>query len=113
MLRSAIEPVAAPSPPATPPARRPGSPNAPSARSPPRDGHQLEGYLEHDARPSTGIVLDASGNEMFARLGGRRRTRSSRAAPTTRSMFEDPDPAAAPRTSGIAEGLTEWIKRGH
>ncbi|MGW2181780.1 FadR/GntR family transcriptional regulator [Streptomyces sp. NPDC001732] len=66
-------------------------------------GGQLEGYLEHDTAFHR-IVLDASGNEMFARLGdvvaevltGRTHHRV---------MFEDPDPAAVTLHVRVAEAV--------
>ncbi|WP_340381900.1 FadR/GntR family transcriptional regulator [Streptomyces sp. SS7] len=64
-------------------------------------GHRLEGYLLHDIAFHR-VILIASGNEMFARLGdvvaevltGRTRHRV---------MFEDPDPAAVTLHVRLAE----------
>ncbi|KUN77165.1 FadR/GntR family transcriptional regulator [Streptomyces griseoruber] len=64
-------------------------------------GHRLEGYLLHDIAFHR-VVLTASGNEMFARLGdvvaevltGRTHHRV---------MFEDPDPAAVTLHVRLAE----------
>lgn len=68
-------------------------------------GRRLEGYLEHDVAFHR-IVLNASGNEMFARLGdvvaevltGRTQHRV---------MFEDPDPAAVTLHVQVAEAVRE------
>lgn len=68
-------------------------------------GHQLEGYLRHDIAFHR-IVLSASGNEMFARLGdvvaevltGRTHHRV---------MFENPDPAAVTLHVRVAEAVRE------
>ncbi|MFI6938973.1 FadR/GntR family transcriptional regulator [Streptomyces sp. NPDC050418] len=68
-------------------------------------GQQLEGYLRHDIEFHR-IVLNASGNEMFARLGdvvaevltGRTRHQV---------MFEDPDPAAVTLHVNVAEAIRE------
>ncbi|WP_372352095.1 FadR/GntR family transcriptional regulator [Streptomyces sp. KL116D] len=69
VLRSAVEPVAAGL--AARDATRPGSArNSPSARSawsPRRAATQLEAYLVHDIEFHR-VVLNASGNEMFAHL---------------------------------------------
>ncbi|MEV7073514.1 FadR/GntR family transcriptional regulator [Streptomyces sp. NPDC091972] len=84
-------------------------------------GHRLEGYLLHDIAFHR-VILNASGNEMFARLGDvvaevlTGRTRHE-------VMFEDPDPAAvtlhvrlaeAVRAgdAGHAEALTREIAEG-
>ncbi|MEU1477524.1 FadR/GntR family transcriptional regulator [Streptomyces sp. NPDC001668] len=84
-------------------------------------GHRLEGYLFHDIAFHR-VILNASGNEMFARLGDvvaevlTGRTRHE-------VMFEDPDPAAvtlhvrlaeAVRAgdAGHAEALTREIAEG-
>ncbi|WP_455358083.1 FadR/GntR family transcriptional regulator [Streptomyces sp. SYSU K21746] len=68
-------------------------------------GHQLEGYLVHDVAFHR-VVLQASGNEMFARLGdvvaevltGRTQHRV---------MFDDPDPAAVTLHVQVAEAVRE------
>lgn len=68
-------------------------------------GHQLEKYLEHDIAFHR-VVLNASGNEMFARLGdvvaevltGRTHHRV---------MFDDPDPAAVTLHVRVAEAVRE------
>lgn len=68
-------------------------------------GHQLEKYLEHDVAFHR-IVLNASGNEMFARLGdvvaevltGRTHHQV---------MFDDPDPAAVTLHVQVAEAVRE------
>ncbi|MEV5981574.1 FadR/GntR family transcriptional regulator [Streptomyces sp. NPDC052114] len=68
-------------------------------------GHQLEGYLKHDIAFHR-VVLNASGNEMFARLGdvvaevltGRT---------THEVMFEDPDPPAVTLHVKVAEAVRE------
>ncbi|SDK21584.1 FadR/GntR family transcriptional regulator [Streptomyces indicus] len=68
-------------------------------------GQQLEGYLRHDIEFHR-IILNASGNEMFARLGdvvaevltGRTRHQV---------MFEDPDPAAVTLHVKVAEAVRE------
>ena len=68
-------------------------------------GHQREAYLVHDIAFHR-TVLDASGNEMFARLGdvvaevltGRTHHRV---------MFEDPDPAAVTLHVQVAEAVRE------
>lgn len=68
-------------------------------------GHQLEGYLRHDIAFHR-VVLDASGNEMFARLGDvvaevlTGRTRHE-------VMFHDPDPAAVTLHVQVAEAVRE------
>lgn len=68
-------------------------------------GHQLEGYLRHDVAFHR-VVLDASGNEMFARLGDvvaevlTGRTRHE-------VMFHDPDPAAVTLHVQVAEAVRE------
>ncbi|MEU1516568.1 FadR/GntR family transcriptional regulator [Streptomyces sp. NPDC005811] len=66
-------------------------------------GHRLEGYLLHDIAFHR-VILTASGNEMFARLGdvvaevltGRTHHRV---------MFEDPDPAAVTLHVRLAETI--------
>ncbi|MEU8437709.1 FCD domain-containing protein [Streptomyces sp. NPDC029216] len=68
-------------------------------------GHQLEGYLHHDVAFHR-TVLNASGNEMFARLGDvvaevlTGRTRHE-------VMFHDPDPAAVTLHVRVAEAVRE------
>lgn len=68
-------------------------------------GHQLEGYLHHDVAFHR-IVLNASGNEMFARLGDvvaevlTGRTQHA-------VMFHDPDPAAVTLHVRVAEAVRE------
>ncbi|MDJ0379966.1 FCD domain-containing protein [Streptomyces sp. G-G2] len=68
-------------------------------------GHQLEGYLAHDVAFHR-IVLNASGNEMFARLGDvvaevlTGRTQHA-------VMFHDPDPAAVTLHVRVAEAVRE------
>ncbi|MFF9349714.1 FadR/GntR family transcriptional regulator [Streptomyces sp. NPDC014734] len=68
-------------------------------------GRQLEGYLEHDIAFHR-IVLDASGNEMFARLGD---VVAEVLAGRTHHqvMFEDPDPAAVTLHVRLAEAVRE------
>ncbi|OKJ32908.1 FadR/GntR family transcriptional regulator [Streptomyces sp. CB01580] len=68
-------------------------------------GRQLEGYLEHDITFHR-IVLDASGNEMFARLGD---VVAEILAGRTHHhvMFEDPDPAAVTLHVRVAEAVRE------
>lgn len=73
-------------------------------------GQQLEGYLRHDIAFHR-IVLNASGNEMFARLGdvvaevltGRTHHQV---------MFEDPDPAAVTLHVRLAEAVREGDAEG-
>ncbi|WP_320780165.1 FadR/GntR family transcriptional regulator [Streptomyces sp. CRN 30] len=66
-------------------------------------GHRLEGYLFHDVAFHR-VVLNASGNEMFARLGDvvaevlTGRTQHE-------VMFEDPDPAAVTLHVQVAEAV--------
>ncbi|MFJ4723235.1 FadR/GntR family transcriptional regulator [Streptomyces luteogriseus] len=68
-------------------------------------GHRLEGYLLHDVAFHR-VVLVASGNEMFARLGDvvaevlTGRTQHD-------VMFEDPDPAAVTLHVRVAEAIRE------
>ena len=68
-------------------------------------GHRLEGYLLHDVAFHR-VVLAASGNEMFARLGDvvaevlTGRTQHD-------VMFEDPDPAAVTLHVQVAEAVRE------
>ncbi|AZK93332.1 MULTISPECIES: FadR/GntR family transcriptional regulator [Streptomyces] len=68
-------------------------------------GQQLEAYLRHDVAFHR-IVLTASGNEMFARLGD-----VVAAILTGRThhqvMFEDPDPAAVTLHVQVAEAVRE------
>ncbi|MFD7861205.1 FadR/GntR family transcriptional regulator [Streptomyces sp. NPDC057682] len=68
-------------------------------------GQQLEAYLEHDIAFHR-IVLDASGNEMFARLGD---VVAEVLAGRTHHqvMFEDPDPAAVTLHVRLAEAVRE------
>ncbi|MFF8675532.1 FadR/GntR family transcriptional regulator [Streptomyces sp. NPDC015242] len=66
-------------------------------------GHKLEGYLFHDIAFHR-VILSASGNEMFARLGDvvaevlTGRTQHD-------VMFEDPDPAAVTLHVQVAEAV--------
>ncbi|MEU3617281.1 FadR/GntR family transcriptional regulator [Streptomyces sp. NPDC006872] len=68
-------------------------------------GHRLEGYLDHDVAFHR-VILTASGNEMFARLGdvvaevltGRTHHQV---------MFEDPAPAAVTLHVQVAEAVRE------
>ncbi|MBB6416526.1 FadR/GntR family transcriptional regulator [Streptomyces sp. AK010] len=68
-------------------------------------GHKLKGYLHHDVAFHR-VVLVASGNEMFARLGDvvaevlTGRTQHD-------VMFEDPDPAAVTLHVQVAEAIRE------
>ena len=68
-------------------------------------GHQLDGYLVHDVAFHR-VILEASGNEMFARLGDvvaevlTGRTQHD-------VMFEDPDPAAVTLHVQVAEAVRE------
>ncbi|GGS34354.1 FadR/GntR family transcriptional regulator [Streptomyces griseoviridis] len=68
-------------------------------------GHRLDRYLFHDVAFHR-VILDASGNEMFARLGDvvaevlSGRTRHD-------VMFEDPDPAAVTLHVRLAEAVRE------
>jgi DNA-binding FadR family transcriptional regulator len=68
-------------------------------------GHRLEGYLFHDTAFHR-VILDASGNEMFARLGD-----VVAEVLTGRThhdiMFEDPDPAAVTLHVQVAEAVRE------
>ncbi|MFI5747502.1 FadR/GntR family transcriptional regulator [Streptomyces sp. NPDC051644] len=68
-------------------------------------GQQLEGYLEHDIAFHR-IVLNSSGNEMFARLGD---VVAEVLAGRTHHqvMFEDPDPAAVTLHVRLAEAVRE------
>jgi len=68
-------------------------------------GHKLEGYLFHDVAFHR-VILEASGNEMFARLGD-----VVAEVLTGRThhevMFEDPDPAAVTLHVQVAEAVRE------
>jgi DNA-binding FadR family transcriptional regulator len=66
-------------------------------------GHRLEGYLVHDTAFHR-VVLAASGNEMFARLGD---VVAEVLAGRTHHevMFEDPDPAAVTLHVQVAEAV--------
>ncbi|WP_053848734.1 FadR/GntR family transcriptional regulator [Streptomyces sp. NRRL B-24085] len=66
-------------------------------------GHRLEGYLLHDIAFHR-VILNASGNEMFARLGD---VVAEVLAGRTRHevMFEDPDPAAVTLHVRLAEAI--------
>ncbi|MFI8086796.1 FadR/GntR family transcriptional regulator [Streptomyces sp. NPDC086080] len=68
-------------------------------------GHRLEGYLLHDVAFHR-VILTASGNEMFARLGD---VVAEVLAGRTRHevMFEDPDPAAVTLHVQLAEAVRE------
>lgn len=66
-------------------------------------GHQLEGYLFHDVAFHR-VILTASGNEMFARLGDVvAEVLSGRTHHDV--MFEDPDPAAVTLHVRLAEAV--------
>ena len=68
-------------------------------------GQQLEAYLVHDVAFHR-IVLQASGNEMFARLGDVvAEVLSGRTHHQV--MFEDPDPAAVTLHVQVAEAVRE------
>ncbi|WP_344321454.1 FadR/GntR family transcriptional regulator [Streptomyces macrosporus] len=68
-------------------------------------GGQLEGYLVHDIAFHR-VVLNASGNEMFAHLGDL--VAEVLAGRTHhRIMFEDPDPAAVTLHVQVAEAVRE------
>ncbi|MFD3654705.1 FadR/GntR family transcriptional regulator [Streptomyces sp. 24-1644] len=73
-------------------------------------GQQLEGYLRHDVAFHR-IVLNASGNEMFARLGD---VVAEVLAGRTHHqvMFEDPDPAAVTLHVRLAEAVREGDAEG-
>ncbi|MET9918598.1 FCD domain-containing protein [Streptomyces sp. NPDC006435] len=73
-------------------------------------GQQLEGYLEHDIAFHR-IVLNASGNEMFARLGD---VVAEVLAGRTHHqvMFEDPDPTAVTLHVRVAEAVREGDAAG-
>ncbi|MFJ8148321.1 FadR/GntR family transcriptional regulator [Streptomyces sp. NPDC096094] len=66
-------------------------------------GHRLEQYLFHDVAFHR-VILTASGNEMFARLGG---VVAEVLAGRTHHdvMFEDPDPAAVTLHVQVAEAV--------
>ncbi|MFE0803289.1 FadR/GntR family transcriptional regulator [Streptomyces sp. NPDC058812] len=66
-------------------------------------GHKLEQYLFHDVAFHR-VILTASGNEMFARLGG---VVAEVLAGRTHHdvMFEDPDPAAVTLHVQVAEAV--------
>ncbi|MEU6604613.1 FadR/GntR family transcriptional regulator [Streptomyces shenzhenensis] len=66
-------------------------------------GHKLEGYLVHDVAFHR-VILTASGNEMFARLGD---VVAEVLAGRTHHevMFEDPDPAAVTLHVQVAEAV--------
>lgn len=66
-------------------------------------GHRLEGYLVHDIAFHR-VILTASGNEMFARLGD---VVAEVLAGRTHHevMFEDPDPAAVTLHVQVAEAV--------
>jgi DNA-binding FadR family transcriptional regulator len=68
-------------------------------------GHRLEGYLIHDVAFHR-VILDASGNEMFARLGD---VVAEVLAGRTHHevMFDDPDPAAVTLHVQLAEAVRE------
>ncbi len=68
-------------------------------------GHKLEGYLFHDVAFHR-VILNASGNEMFARLGD---VVAEVLAGRTHHdvMFEDPDPAAVTLHVQLAEAVRE------
>ena len=106
VLRSAIEPVAAGL------AARHATPDQCAALTEcalgmvaTSRGQQLERYLEHDIAFHR-IVLNASGNEMFARLGD---VVAEVLAGRTHHqvMFEDPDPAAVTLHVRLAEAVRE------
>ncbi|MGW1727292.1 FadR/GntR family transcriptional regulator [Streptomyces sp. NPDC002306] len=68
-------------------------------------GHRLEGYLVHDIAFHR-VILNASGNEMFARLGDVvAEVLSGRTHHEV--MFEDPDPAAVTLHVQVAEAVRE------
>ncbi|WP_055534156.1 FadR/GntR family transcriptional regulator [Streptomyces graminilatus] len=68
-------------------------------------GHRLEGYLLHDVAFHR-VILEASGNEMFARLGD---VVAEVLAGRTHHeiMFDDPDPAAVTLHVRVAEAVRE------
>ncbi|MEV6961585.1 FadR/GntR family transcriptional regulator [Streptomyces sp. NPDC051207] len=66
-------------------------------------GHRLEGYLLHDVAFHR-VILNASGNEMFARLGDV--VAEVLAGRTHHAvMFDDPDPAAVTLHVQVAEAV--------
>ncbi|UUU35066.1 FadR family transcriptional regulator [Streptomyces sp. CA-210063] len=68
-------------------------------------GHKLEGYLRHDVAFHR-LILNASGNEMFARLGDV--VEEVLAGRTHHAvMFDDPDPAAVTLHVQVAEAIRE------
>ncbi|WP_324788785.1 FadR/GntR family transcriptional regulator [Streptomyces sp. H51] len=68
-------------------------------------GHRLQGYLVHDIAFHR-VILTASGNEMFARLGDV--VAEVLAGRTEHEvMFEDPDPAAVTLHVQVAEAVRE------
>jgi len=68
-------------------------------------GHRLEAYLVHDVAFHR-VILEASGNEMFARLGDVvAEVLSGRTHHDV--MFEDPDPAAVTLHVQVAEAVRE------
>jgi DNA-binding FadR family transcriptional regulator len=68
-------------------------------------GHKLEGYLLHDVAFHR-LILTASGNEMFARLGDV--VEEVLAGRTHHEvMFDDPDPAAVTLHVQVAEAIRE------
>ncbi|MDW8807379.1 FadR/GntR family transcriptional regulator [Streptomyces scabiei] len=68
-------------------------------------GHKLEGYLRHDVAFHR-LILAASGNEMFARLGDV--VEEVLAGRTHHDvMFHDPDPAAVSLHVQVAEAVRE------
>lgn len=68
-------------------------------------GHELEAYLVHDVAFHR-VILEASGNEMFARLGDVvAEVLSGRTHHDV--MFEDPDPAAVTLHVQVAEAVRE------
>ncbi|GAB2912737.1 MULTISPECIES: FadR/GntR family transcriptional regulator [Streptomyces] len=68
-------------------------------------GHRLDGYLLHDVAFHR-LILDASGNEMFARLGDV--VEEVLAGRTHHEvMFHDPDPAAVTLHVRVAEAIRE------
>ncbi|MFD9466284.1 FadR/GntR family transcriptional regulator [Streptomyces sp. NPDC060027] len=72
-------------------------------------GQQLEGYLVHDVAFHR-VILRASGNEMFARLGDVvAEVLSGRTHHEV--MFEDPDPAAVTLHVQVAEAVREGDAR--
>ncbi|MEU1695658.1 MULTISPECIES: FadR/GntR family transcriptional regulator [Streptomyces] len=68
-------------------------------------GHRLEGYLFHDMAFHR-VILTASGNDMFARLGD---VVAEVLAGRTHHdvMFDDPDPAAVTLHVQVAEAVRE------